>query len=424
MSTLPSDARVVILGAGHSGAQLAVDLRAKGHAGEILLLSAEDAPPYQRPPLSKAYLSGAADAPPPLLRALPAYEKAGVSLRLGVRATAIDRRARRVETATGERLAYDRLALATGARAAPAPFVPADLATPAAGLFTLRSLADARALIPALAGARRLAIAGGGLIGLEIAAHAAAAGIATTLVEAGPRLMARSVSPAVSDFFLARHRAAGVAVRLDARIEAVERADGRIAAVRLGDGETIACDLLVSAIGAQPRTELAEAAGLALDRRAGGVAVDAKLATEDPAIHALGDCAAFPSPWARDQMRVRLESVQNAVDQARFLAAGLATHSSGAQDAPAAYDALPWFWSDQGADKLQIAGLSLGVDRWVARGDPGSGRFSLLGFAGESLACVEAVNRPRDFMDARKLLAAGQSPPAAALADPEVRLAA
>jgi len=401
---------VVIAGAGHGGAKLAVDLRSAGHEGPITLISGEAYPPYNRPPLSKAYIKGDITAPPPL-RSEKAYAKSEIDLRLDCRAVAIDRTEKTLRLDDDTALSYGRLVLATGARARPAPFAPEG--TP--GVFSLRTRADADRLRPALDAAERVAVVGGGLIGLEVAAVARHLGKSVTVVEAADRLMERTVSPALSRFFADFHTASGVVLRLGRSVETVESEGDRPSALVLDDGGRVDCDLVLTAIGAVPDTDLAEAAGLALDN---GIRVDGALATSDPAIFALGDCVSFPSP--RYGRRIRLESVQNAADQAAALASTLAQTTD--DDAPA-YDALPWFWSDQADAKLQIAGLAVDIDRWEMRGEAADGRVTVLGLRKGKLRVVETVNRPRDHMDARNLLRAGDIPFDSAMRDPDRRLA-
>lgn len=383
--------RVVIVGAGQGGQQAAASLRQDGFAGEIVLLGDEPGLPYQRPPLSKAYLKDG-DAARLALKPAGFYDGAGIDYRPGVRVEAIDRAAQRLLTADGAGLAYDHLVLATGARNAVPPI--AGLAE--AGVLGLRTLADAAGLRARVAAARSAVVIGGGFIGLEFAAVARAAGLAVTVVEAADRLMARVVSPEISAHFLALHEGLGTRVLLGARAAAVEPG-----AVVLGSGERVAGDLLVLATGVRPNVELAEAAGLAVGD---GVLVDGRLLTDDPAVSALGDCAAFP---VADGRRVRLESVQAAVDHGRHVARRIAT---GATDA---YAAVPWFWSDQGDRKLQIAGLATDADRRIAL-PPEAGKLVVLSLSGDRLVAVETVNAPAPHMATRRLLA-GPAPTLAEL---------
>ena len=381
---LPPDARVVVIGTGQGGFQLAASLRQEGFAGPVTLIGEEPGLPYQRPPLSKAYMADG-DAERLLLKPAGFYDRSDLTLIDGTRATRIDRDARVVRTADGTAHPYDHLVLATGARAfrPPVPGLDDD------GVVELRTLADAARLRDRLARTRRAIVVGGGFIGLEFAAMARAAGVAVTVLEAAPRLMARAVSPALSEWFLAAHLEMGTEVLLGAAVQGVEPGAG----VRLTDGRLIAGDLVLAATGVRPNAELAAEAGLRVEN---GVVVDARLLTSDPAISALGDCAAFPLV---DGSRVRLESVQAAVDHARHIARRLARGEA------ADYAALPWFWSDQGRHKLQIAGLGTGADE-VLPLPQAEGQAVVLLFRDGHLAGVETVNAPAQHMAARKLVGA------------------
>lgn len=382
--------RIVIIGTGQGGFQAAASLRQDGFAGAITMIGDEPDPPYQRPPLSKAYMK-AGDAERLLLRPADFYEGAGIALMRGTRATAIDRAKRLVLTDAGAPVPYDHLILAAGARNLRPPVEGIE----APGVHDLRTLADATRLREAVAGARRAVVIGGGFIGLEFAAVARAKGLEVAVIEMAPRLMARVLSPEMSDRFAAMHEGTGVELVFGQPATAVLTGpEGAARGVRLADGREVAGDLVLLAAGIVPNVELAAAAGLAVDN---GVVVDRMLLTEDPAISALGDCAAFPDP--RTGRRIRLESVQAATDHARAIAKRLT-------GAPAPYDAVPWFWSDQGDWKLQIAGLPEGDDpaHIVERADGG---FAALRFAGDALTCVETVNAAGEHMAARRLLAAG-----------------
>lgn len=402
---------VAVVGAGQGGFQVAASLREEGFDGRVILVGDEPALPYQRPPLSKAYLTGKADADGVRLRPKHFFGEHRIELRAGARAAAIDRAGRRLVLASGERLAYDHLVLATGARnrALPVPGAGFD------GVVQLRSLAEAEALRRRLDGdgrhgARRAVVVGGGFIGLEFAAVAAGHGLDVTVVEAAGRAMSRAVSAPVSAHFQAAHEGRGVRFLLGAAVVEILGAGGRVAGVATADGRHLPADLVLVGIGVIPNAELAAEAGLTA---ANGVAVDEHLLTRDPAISAIGDCAAFPCRHAADGATTRLESVQNAVDQARCVAARLAGR-------PASYASLPWFWSEQGPLKLQIAGLTAPNDRAVTRGDPAQGGsgFSVFRFRGAALVGVESVNRPLDHILARKLLAAGADLTPEQAADP------
>ncbi|WP_298967812.1 FAD-dependent oxidoreductase [uncultured Methylobacterium sp.] len=385
---------VVVVGTGQGSFQLAASLREGGFRGSLTLVGDEPGLPYGRPPLSKAYLLGKTDAAGLNLRPPAFYDEHGITVRSDARATAIDCDGRRVVLASGESLPYDHLVLATGARNRPLPVAGADLK----GVHQLRTLAEADALKAALAEAGRVAIVGAGFIGLEFAAVCAARSVPVTVIEGAPRPLGRAVSAEMAAVVERTHVAAGVTFRFGAAVTAItgtERATG----VAMADGEAVAADLILVGIGVLPNQEIAEAAGLPV---ANGIAVDAMLATPDPAVSALGDCAAHPSPFA-DGARVRIESVQNAVDGARCIAARLLGR-------PAPFAAVPWFWSDQGPMKLQMAGLAAPHDRAVVRGDPESGGFSVFCYRAGRLVGVESLNRPADHMIARRLLAAGIGP--------------
>lgn len=372
--------RIVIVGAGQGGFQAATSLRQEGFEGDITLIGDEPGLPYQRPPLSKAYLkTGQADDLE--LRPAAHFEQQRIDLRPGTWVNAIDRAAREVVTGDA-RHPYDHLILATGTR---------NLRPPIDGVertVDLRTLADAARLRELLAAPRRVAVIGGGFIGLEFAAVARSLGHTVTVAEAAPRLMGRVLSPTMSARFLTHHLEMGTEVRLGEPVAAVSEAG-----IHLSGGDTVAADLVLLAAGVRPNAELAAAAGLPVDN---GVIVDAHLATDDPAISALGDCAVFPDP--RTGRRVRLESVQAAVDHARTIAKRLV---SGADDP---YAAVPWFWSDQAEWKLQIAGLATPEDDSVEREDG-----AVLRFDGDALTAIETINDARTHMQARRLMA-GDAP--------------
>ncbi|WP_430910989.1 NAD(P)/FAD-dependent oxidoreductase [Methylobacterium sp. sgz302541] len=402
---------IVIAGAGQAGCHAAASLREAGYAGPVTLVGEEPYGPYQRPPLSKAYLAGKTDAAGLALRADAFFSEHAIALRLGTRVSAIDRAGRAVVLGDGERLPYDHLVLALGARNRPLPVPGAELA----GIRQLRGLADADALKEALSGAARVAVVGAGFIGLEFAAVAAARGLDVAVVEAASRPMARAVSAETGEFFRAAHESAGIRFLFGAGVAAFEGRDGRVSALRLADGSALPADLVVVGIGVLPNAELAAEAGLAVGD---GIRVDAMLATDDPAVSAIGDGARFPSPFAAGLSAdgtVRIESVQNAIDQGRCLAARLTGR-------PAAYTALPWFWSDQGRHKLQIAGLGGPNDASVIRGSGEA--FSVFRFREGVLRAVESVNQAGDHMIARRLIAAGTPLSPEQAADPSLDLKA
>ena len=398
--------QVVIVGGGHAAAQLCASLIEGEFKGAITLVCEEACLPYHRPPLSKTFIKDPA-AQMQLLRAEAVYRDAGVELALGDAAVAIDRAARTVKLASGRELAYDVLVLATGTRARRLPGLPDDLEN----LVYLRSLEDAHRLRDALNAAATVTVLGGGFIGLEIAATAGHLGKPVTVFEAAPRLLARAVSPEASAHVANVLREAGVDLRLGTTVDGFEVDGKRIRSVAV-QGRDEPVDLVVAGIGAVPETSLAEAAGLEC---ANGVVVDALMRTSDPHIHAIGDCTSFP--YARWGKTLRLESVQNANDQARTLAGVLLGHA-------APYGALPWFWSDQGALRLQIAGLAPPDTERVVRQSDKPGSFSVLHFADGQLVCVESINAPADHIAARKLLEQGRNPPRDQLIDPAIPLKA
>ena len=395
-----SPSSVVIVGAGHAGVQAAASLREDGYDGEIVLLSDERELPYQRPPLSKAFLKGEMELHGLPLRAEAFYRDRRIDLRLGVRAIRIDRAAHRVALADGGSVGYGHLILATGARQRRLDVPGVDLP----GVFALRNIADATALRARIAAGLKVVVIGAGFIGLEVAATAAKLGAEVSVVEIA-RPMGRAVSPVLSEFYVEAHRAFGARLFLGVGVKAI-KGQGRAEAVVLSDGEVLPADLALVGVGVTAEDSLAREAGLEC---ANGVVVDAHLATSDPDISAIGDCAAFPN--ATLGFSTRLELIQNAVDQAKCVAARLAGK-------PAPYDALAWFWSDQGDLKLMIAGLSHDVDQWVVRGDPATRAFSTFGFRGGKLAVVELVNRAGDHAAAKRIFATGKTMTPEQAADP------
>ena len=379
---------VVIIGAGQAAAQAVTTLRAKGFDGPVVVFGDEAHPPYQRPPLSKAFLSGEMSADRLELKGTHFYEQHTVDLRLGTRVTRLDLRERKVELSTGAPVSYDRLLIATGARARRIALPGADLQ----GVYALRGIDEAEQLRAALKPDARLVIIGGGYIGLEVAAKARQLGAAVTVVESQPRVLARCVATPISEFLTARHRAEGVEIVTGAGVDAIEGA-GRAEAVRLADGRRLDADAVLIAVGAVPNQELAAEAGMSATN---GILVDASTRTALPGIHAAGDVALFPS--ARYGQLVRLESVQNAIDQAKAAAAAMLGE-------PVHYDPVPWFWSDQYDLKLQITGLSEGHTSTELDGDPQQRRFSLRYFRDGALIAVDSINDPRSHMLARRALA-------------------
>ena len=395
---------IVIVGGGHAGAQLCAGLAAAGLAARVQLVCEEPELPYQRPPLSKGFLRGPQEALAPL-RDAAWYSTAGITVHRADPVLAIARERRSVTLRSGRELAYAQLVLATGARPRRLPHLPA----PLANVAELRSAADARRLRSLLDAAQQVTVLGGGFIGLEIAAAARGMGKAVQVLESAPRLLLRSVSPELAEHALQTHRASGIDLRLGVAVGGFEVDGDRLAAIEV-DALRQPVDLLVLGIGAVPEHGLASAAGLECEN---GVVVDEHMRTSDPAILAIGDCTQFPEPTSG--RRLRLESVQNASDQARAAVATLT-------GAPQPYRALPWFWSEQGGLRLQMAGLMPADATRHRRPGATPASFSILHYVGARLACVESVNAPLDHLTARKLLEAGRSPDPALAADPSIAL--
>ncbi len=374
---------VVIVGAGQAGLEAAAALRAQGYQESVTLIGDEPHPPYQRPPLSKEYLLGKQGADNLPLRGRVFYEKHGITLRMGETVASIDRAAHRIQTGKGE-IPYGKLILATGARNRVLPVPGAERA------LYLRTWDEADTIRRRIEGSVRVAVIGGGFIGLEIAAAARTLGKAVTIIEALPRLMARAVSPPLSDFFRDVHRGEGAEVLLDSTVREIAED-----AVVLTDQRRCAADLVLAGIGVVPNMELARGAGLATGN---GITVDEFLKTSDPDIYAIGDCADHPNLFAGG--RARLESVQNAADQAKCAARGIVGN-------PTPYRDVPWFWTDQFGVRFQMAGLSAGHDRTALRGSVENRKFSMFYFKQARLLAVDSVNRFGDHIAARKMLAAG-----------------
>ncbi len=391
---------IVIVGAGQAGAALAAKARALGYDGPVTIIGQEPAPPYQRPPLSKAYLMGQMQADRLWLRSPEFYTENAITLRLGQTVSAIDPAGKTI-TVAGQSLPYDHLALTTGSTPRR---LPAAIGGALAGVYTVRNLADVDAMQPEFAAGRTVVIVGGGYIGLEAAAVARKLGLKVHVIEMAPRILQRVAAPETSAYIAAMHRAHGVEIHegtgLD-RILGQTRATG----VRLTDGRQIASDFVIVGVGVTPNSDLAQAAGLTIDN---GIATDDFGCTSDPAIWAAGDCASFPYQGGR----VRLESVGNAIDQAEAVAANML-------GAGAAYEAKPWFWSDQYDCKLQIAGLNTGYDTVVTRGPEGEA-ISFWYFQGDRLLAVDAMNDPRGYMVGKRLIEQGKSPAKADVANTQI----
>jgi 3-phenylpropionate/trans-cinnamate dioxygenase ferredoxin reductase subunit len=382
---------IVIVGAGHAGFQAALFLRQNGYKDPIQLINGEEHLPYQRPPLSKSYLSGNECADTIAFRPGTFFAEKNIEV-VSSKAESINPAAQTVSLSTGRLLDYKHLILATGADNRRLESWQSDC-----DLHYIRDLNEVTSLRRRLGSAQRVVMVGGGFIGLEFAATARALGLEVEVIEREGRLMERAVTAAISRFFEQRHRAAGINFRFGARVDRMTRLDGEMMNVSLSDGSKLITDLAVVGIGTVPNTKLAADAKLVVQN---GVLVDKYLRSSDFNISAIGDCAVFSNPYTAGS--VRIESVQNAADQARCVAARLTGKIT-------PYESLPWFWSDQGPDKLQIAGLTHGADRTVMRGTPESGSFSVFCYCGQRLLGVESVNRPADHVFARKLLGSGGS---------------
>jgi 3-phenylpropionate/trans-cinnamate dioxygenase ferredoxin reductase subunit len=404
-------AGTLIVGASQAGLQLAVSLRERGDLAPITLVGAEAHPPYQRPPLSKEFLAGTADHDALAFRTPAFYADAGIDLICGERVVDAELPGPTgsgvAGTASGRRLPFDRLALTVGARPRRLQVPGADLT----GVRYLRDLDDATLVRSGLAEADRVVVIGGGFIGLEAAAAARAQGRSVTVVEMADRLVGRAVAPVVSEFYRQAHERRGIQVLLSTGVTALTGTAGRVRGVVLSDGTTLPADLVLVGVGVVPRTELAEHLGLECD---GGIVVDAQARTSRPGVVAAGDCTVLPHPMT-GAGRVRLESVQSAVSQASIAAATLT-----GQVVPTR--TVPWFWSNQGDLRLQIAGLSAGADRYVLRGDPDTERFSVLYYREGELIAADAVNTPADYLVVRKALTDGVPLAADDVADSSVPL--
>jgi 3-phenylpropionate/trans-cinnamate dioxygenase ferredoxin reductase subunit len=388
-----SPASVVIIGAGEAGFQTVASLREAGFDGRVILIGEEHRLPYQHPPLSKGFLAGKVELESVWFRPRTFYDKHGIDWLSGQRVTGIDRARRTVALASGSSESYDHLVLATGASARVLSVPGAELD----GVLPLRTLTDAETLAERLATARQAVVIGGGFIGLEVAAVASSLNVEVTVIELLPRLMARVVSEAIAEFYAAEHMRWGERVLLSSGVtRIIGDSRGRVAGVEMSGGRHHPADIVLVCIGVRPSVELAVDCGLPVEN---GIVVDEHLLTEDPAISAIGDCANYPSQFTGT--RVRLESVQNAADQGRYVAARLTGNA-------APYRSIPWFWSDQRDLKMQIVGLTTGPDKIVVRGDPTARSFSAFCFRNNKLLGVESVNRPADHGAVRRLFGLAQ----------------
>jgi 3-phenylpropionate/trans-cinnamate dioxygenase ferredoxin reductase subunit len=395
--------RVVVIGAGQAGAALVTRLRKDGFTGAVTLIGDEPVPPYQRPPLSKKYLLGEMSEERLYLKPASFYDEHEIALITGTRVTAINRSAREV-VAGGRCISYDDLVLTTGALPR---LLPAAIGGTLESVYPVRTLADVNAMAPEVVAGRRVLIVGGGYIGLEAAAVCAMKGLAVTLIELAPRILQRVASPATADVIRALHQGHGVDIRESTGLDRLT-GEGRVDGAVLSTGERLEIDFAIVGVGITPDTRLAKAAGLTLEN---GIAVDGRCRSSDPAILAAGDCASFPYKGNR----IRLESVQNAIDQAEHVARVI----MGARED---YFPYPWFWSDQYEARLQIAGLNTGYDRTVIRPGHRPGGQSIWYFRGGTLLAVDAISDPKAFVQGKRWIEAGISPDSAALANPDIDL--
>ncbi len=399
-------AHVVILGAGHAGGTAAALLRQYGHEGPITLIGEEPIPPYQRPPLSKAWLKGEADADSLALKPLEFYAEHNIDFRPNVRAVSLNRGAKRVALSDGSSVGYDLVIIATGARAIALPIPGANLK----GVMFLRTAADAETLKATVGPGQRLAVVGGGYIGLEVAASGRALGAEVVVLERESRLLARVACETLSTFFKDQHEQHGVTFELNATAVEFEGKDGHVTGVKLDDGRTILCDAVVVGVGAAPNDEIARDSGLDVAR---GVVVDLDARTSDLAIFAIGDVAHRPMP-IYDRM-FRMESVPNALEQAKQAASAITGRPQPAGE-------VPWQWSDQYDLKLQIAGYAFDVDEVLVRGDPASAKFAVFHLKGDLVQSVEAINSPPEFMMGKQLILGRRPVSKARLADPSISM--
>jgi len=394
---------IAVIGAGQAGASLVAKLRNSGFDGDITLIGAEQVLPYQRPPLSKAYLLGEMELERLFLRPQSFYDDNQITLRLGTRVDAIDVAAQQIRIGA-ETLTYDQLALTTGSHPR---HLPASIGGNLGGVHVVRDLKDVDAMAPAVREGARALIVGGGYIGLEAAAVCAKRGVAVTLVEMADRILQRVAAPETSDYFRSLHQSHGVDIREGIGLNHLEGEDGQVSRAVLSDGSTVEVDFVVVGVGIAPAAELAEAAGIEVEN---GIRTDEFGRTSAASVWAAGDCASFPYKDAR----IRLESVPNAIDQAEIVAQNML-------GAEKTYVATPWFWSDQYDVKLQIAGLNSGYDTVVTRQGAG-GTMSFWYYTGDRLVAVDAMNDPRAYMVAKRLIEAGKTADKGVVANPDADL--
>jgi 3-phenylpropionate/trans-cinnamate dioxygenase ferredoxin reductase subunit len=405
MSAQARNKRIVIAGAGHAAGQLVASLQQKKFTGDIVLVGDESFLPYQRPPLSKKFLAGEMPEARLLFRPASFYANAGVDVRLQTRASSIDRSAKSLITDSGDEISYDSLVLATGSRVRVVNVPGHNLD----GVYYLRSIDDVHNIRATLKHAKRIVIIGAGYIGLEAAAVMRQIGLDVTVIEMAERVMSRVVSPQISAFYHEEHVARGVKLELSTGLRAFVGED-KVIAVETDDGRNFDADLVIVGVGILPNTALAEAAGLSVNN---GIVVDDRCQSSDSDIYAIGDCTSHPSQlYGRN---LRLESVHNALEQAKTAAANICGEDL-------EYSQVPWFWSDQYDLKLQIAGLSEGYDEVVIRGDPAQRSFACLYLKNNQLIAIDAINSPRDFIQAKPLIANGLKPDRQQLADTRIML--
>ena len=396
---------IVIAGAGHAAGQAVATLKQKAFAGRIVLVGDEPYLPYQRPPLSKKFLAGEMPAERLYFKPASFYGDTNIELRLGTRIAALHRDSRQVSTAAADTIGYDKLILALGSRVRALSVPGADLQ----GIHYLRGIDDVDRIRAEMAPGKSVAIVGAGYIGLEVAAVCRQHDLDVTVIELADRVMSRVVSPEVSAFYEQQHAQHGVQLKLSTGVEAFS-GNGRVAAVQTTDGTEIPADFVVVGVGILPNTEIAEEAGLAVND---GIVVDDTCRTDDPDIYAIGDCTLHPN--AIYGRRLRLESVHNALEQAKTAASNLCGDELH-------YSQVPWFWSDQYDLKLQIAGLSEGYDAVVIRGEPADCSFACFYLRGRKLIAVDAINSPREFMQSKALIAAAIEVDPSQLGDPAIAL--